>query len=221
MDFPVLGWRNRCSGHTVPFWPSPVRLQREEPPQRQELRISLVCSFNDPVLQCHHLRFVPPQRTDRGPVLLTAINRPPVKLGVLAILDCEECPAGAVWLDLRASHHRTSSCRSAISFRTLRPGRTRKCTGTNKSNFRRQPELNGDCALQVSGCGGNRLPQGPGAISSTGCSQAKSTIAKPPTLEETPLKYRVTAEIRVFPAQYLRAFALLTRTRPPPTQRGK
>jgi hypothetical protein len=58
--------------------------------------------------------FVPPQRTDRGPVVLTAINRPPVKLGVLAInrklcmacllagmfLDCEECPAGAVWFDL-------------------------------------------------------------------------------------------------------------------------
>jgi hypothetical protein len=51
MDFPVPWWRNRCSGHTAPFWPSPVRLQREEPPQRQELRISLVCSFNDPVLQ--------------------------------------------------------------------------------------------------------------------------------------------------------------------------
>jgi hypothetical protein len=39
--------------------------------------------------------------------------------------------------------------------------------------------------------------------------------------EEIPLKDRIAAEIRVFLAQHLRFFALLTRTEPPPTQRDK
>ena len=38
--------------------------------------------------------------------------------------------------------------------------------------------------------------------------------------EEIPLKDRIAAEIRVFLAQHLRGIALLTRTQPPPTQRG-
>ena len=39
-------------------------------------------------------------------------------------------------------------------------------------------------------------------------------------LEETPLTGRITIKIRLLPAQHLRPAALLTRTQPPPTQRG-
>jgi hypothetical protein len=38
--------------------------------------------------------------------------------------------------------------------------------------------------------------------------------------EETQLTGRIGAKIRLLPAQHLRGIALLTRTAPPPTQRG-
>jgi hypothetical protein len=40
-------------------------------------------------------------------------------------------------------------------------------------------------------------------------------------LEESPLTAGAAMEIHVFPAAHLLFVALLTRTKPPPTQRGK
>ena len=68
--------------------------------------------------------------------------------------------------------------------------------------------------------GGRHLPAG-GVGDSPGSQLSAGRVARRRLLEEIPLKCRIAAEIRVFPARHLRCFALLTRTQPPPTQRGK